>query len=385
MDRILEIVRCATDYDFHEYKRETVLRIIQQRAQLRSAESLNEYAALLARDALEPALLARDMLIGVTRFFRDREAFGFLAQKVIPCIPAAKNAGESIRIWVPGCSTGEEAYSLAMLVREWLGDDEPARPVRIFATDIDATAIARARRGYYSANIAGHVSPERLSRFFECMHSSYRVGPAVREMCIFAEQSLIHDPPFRSLDLISCRNVLIYLEEQLQDRLFRLLHYSLKPGGYLFLGSAEQLCGRFDLFDSVSDRFCIYRRLEIPDGGYVHFPARAQVRSRSVAVMPTWSADEQGPGAPAEVHATTGTASVDVELESVQTDLRRANDELRATNEELITVNRELKRRVVELGLARDRLLAADILDWVRTEEALRVQAVHGPDETCSS
>jgi two-component system CheB/CheR fusion protein len=273
LDRICPILERKTGHDFSHYKRGTVLRRLRQRLQLRRAASVDEYLDFLGKDAQEPELLAKDLLIGVTSFFRDPTAFEYLGQHVLPQILAAGREHEGVRIWVPGCASGEEAYSLGIQVQEQLSQLGSAPPVRIFATDIDSEAIVEARHARYPSDIAQHVSPERIDRFFTREGSSFVVGKGVREMCVFSEHSLIRDPPFANVDLISCRNVLIYLDAVLQKKLVSLFHYALRRGGFLFLGSAEGLAGHPDLFDAVHKRFRVFKRRQAEIASVVDLPA----------------------------------------------------------------------------------------------------------------
>ncbi|WP_437895333.1 chemotaxis protein CheB [Sorangium sp. So ce124] len=286
LDRVYEILRRATGHDFSQYKHGTVIRRIRRRLLLRSSPSLSEYLGFLGADAQEPELLAKDLLIGVTQFFRDPEAFEHLGLHVLPRILASGSADRQVRIWVPGCASGEEAYSIGILMRERLAEMSLARPVQIFATDIDADAIAEARQGRYPADIADHVSRERLARFFTQDGSSYQVAREVREMCIFSEHSLIRDPPFLALDLISCRNVLIYLDAALQKKLIPVFSYALDPGGYLFLGPAEGLAGHAELFETVDKRFRIFKRSESTVRPLVEFPLASRAAPRAAPPLP---------------------------------------------------------------------------------------------------
>lgn len=286
LDRVCEILRGATGHDFSQYKRGTVLRRLRRRLLLRRSASLSEYLDFLGADAQEPELLAKDLLIGVTQFFRDPEAFEYLALHVLPHILASGSADRCVRIWVPACASGEEAFSIGILLRESLAELSLVRPVQIFATDIDADAIAEARQARYPAEIAHHVSSERLARFFTHDGSSYQVAREVRDMCVFSEHSLIRDPPFLALDLISCRNVLIYLDAALQKRLVPVLHYALQPGGYLFLGSSEGLAGHPELFEMVDKRFRVFKRVESAVRPLVEFPLGNRAAPRVVPPPP---------------------------------------------------------------------------------------------------
>jgi two-component system CheB/CheR fusion protein len=223
-----------------------------------------------------------EILIGVTQFFRAPEILEYLGKYVIPHIITGKEAGQAVRIWVPGCSSGEEAYSIAILLREQLAAMRQAPPVQIFATDIDEGSLAEARQGRYPFEISNDVSPERLNRFFVNEGKNYRVVPQVREMCVFSPHDLLHDPPFSGLDLISCRNVFIYMEADLQKKLMAVFHYALNPQGYLLLGSSESLPGPSELFEIVDKRYHVYQRLEPVRRPLMEFP-----HPKSVVVRPT--------------------------------------------------------------------------------------------------
>ena len=226
--------------------------------------TMKQYVRFLQDNPPEIEMLFKELLIGVTNFFRDPEAFELLKNKVIPDILKSKAKERTARVWVPGCSTGEEAYSVAIIFSEWIskmklkGDFK----VQIFATDIDKAAIDKARQGTYPENIAADISSERLKHFFTKEDNRYQINKNIREMVVFAPHNVTMDPPFTKLDLISCRNLLIYLNPELQEKLIALFHYSLKPDGVLLLGTSETI-GRYpDLFSTVDAKWKIYRRLQ---------------------------------------------------------------------------------------------------------------------------
>ena len=270
LDEILSVMHGATGIDFSLYRETTVHRRIMRRIALRNVAGIDDYATLLKRDPGERALLQRDLLISVTSFFRDPPSFEALTKLVYPSILQNRPAGTVIRIWVPGCATGEEAYSIAISLQEFLKESGAAYRVQIFASDVSETAIETARSGKYLENIAADVSPERLERNFTKIEGGYQVGRALREMCVFSRHNLIDDPPFNKLDLISCRNVLIYLGA-VQKHIIPIFHYALKPNGFLMLGQSET--ANFDeLFSIVDFDRKIYARREIarkPRGVYV--------------------------------------------------------------------------------------------------------------------
>ncbi|WP_176556194.1 PAS domain-containing protein [Rubellimicrobium rubrum] len=268
--RMCDTLRRVTGNDFRHYKTSTLVRRLERRMQVLQVASVDDYLARLDSDEGEARTLFRELLIGVTSFFRDPEAFEALASKVLKPLLSERSSSDELRLWVPGCATGEEAYSVAMLAREMLdGLSSPPR-IQIFATDIDERALAAARRGSYPQGIAAQVSPERLARFFVRKGRRYQVAPELREMCLFTAHNLVSDPPFSRLDLISCRNLLIYMGPHLQKKLFPVFHYALKPGGYLFLGSSESLAGQSELFRAVDAKARLAQRKDTrgvpPDG-----------------------------------------------------------------------------------------------------------------------
>ncbi|MEG4026748.1 MULTISPECIES: chemotaxis protein CheB [unclassified Microcoleus] len=258
---IFALLKSATGVDFSHYKPTTIARRIQRRIVLYKLDSLEDYAQYLRHNSAEVKALYEEILIHVTSFFRDPEAFEKLRELVFPTITQNKSAETPIRVWVAGCSTGEEVYSIAICLLEFLGDRAIQPPIQIFATDIGEQAIGKARSGVYSENQMVDVSPERRTRFFIAQEEgSYRISKAVRELCIFARQDLGSDPPFSNLDLVSCRNVLIYLGESLQKKVMPIFHYSLKPTGFLLLGTSEST-GEFSyLFTSVDKKSKIYAK-----------------------------------------------------------------------------------------------------------------------------
>ena len=227
-------------------------------------DRIASYVRFLQENPQELDLLFKELLIGVTNFFRDPAAWEQLKKEVIPALLAGRAPGQALRAWVPGCSTGEEAYSLAIVFQEALEQLKPAgnTALQIFATDLDRDAIEKAREGVFPANIAADVPPDRLGRFFVQVERGYQVAKSIREKVIFAPQNIIMDPPFTKLDILSCRNLLIYLTLELQKKLLPLFHYSLNPGGFLFLGSAETIGSFTDLFALLKGKSRLYRRLD---------------------------------------------------------------------------------------------------------------------------
>ncbi|WP_263572365.1 CheR family methyltransferase [Roseateles oligotrophus] len=264
MTSLFVLLRARSGYDFSQYKPNTVLRRIERRMAVLQIDTLEQYLKHLQPNPTELDALFRDLLIGVTQFFRDEQAFRVLEQQVIPQLFEGRQAGDVIRVWSAACSTGEEAYSLAILLVEHMQTLAQDYTLQLFATDADSRAIATARAGIYPASIAADLSPERLKRFFtpEPDGNSYRVNKELRELLVFSEHDVTQDPPFSRLDLLSCRNLLIYLGADLQKKLIPLFHYALKPGGWLLLGSSEGV-GEFDaLFAAFDTKEKVYRAKE---------------------------------------------------------------------------------------------------------------------------
>ncbi len=262
-DFLLEVcseLRMRLGHDFSQYKRSTMLRRVQRRMQVIGAATGEEYLAQLRGKANEADLLFRDLLINVTCFFRDAEAFDFLRREVIPPLLANKGAGDKIRIWAPGCSSGEEAYSLAILVAEQLVRARARPNVQIFATDIDEQMLQKARAASYPQGAVKDVPLELLDRYFFAQDDEFVLTQSIRDMVRVSNHNLIKDPPFSRVDMVVCRNLLIYLNADLQQRLIPVFHYALRPGGWLFLGSAENIGGRSDLFEPLEPGSRIYHR-----------------------------------------------------------------------------------------------------------------------------
>ena len=262
MDRIVTLMRVRGGHDFSAYKRDTLLRRIERRMELHQIEALWDYARYLEANSDELEFLWRDWLIGVSGFFRDPEAFQALVQSGLPGLLAAGEGGFPLRIWVPACATGEEAYSLAIILLETLEKLGNHRSLQVFATDLDPVAIRNARQGRYPESIAADVSGERLDRFFTKEGRSYRAKKQLRDLVVFAVQDVLEDPPFTRVDLISCRNFLIYIIPSVQQDLLRTFHYSLNPAGLLLLGSSESLTGCEGFFSILDRRWKLFRREE---------------------------------------------------------------------------------------------------------------------------
>ncbi|MBW4447684.1 MAG: PAS domain-containing protein [Spirirestis rafaelensis WJT71-NPBG6] len=264
LETIFLLLRAATKVDFTHYKHTTLKRRILRRMVLYQIERLEDYASFLQNHPLEVQALYEDLLINVTSFFRDPQAFDALKTKIFPIITKDKSAGTPIRIWVAGCSTGEEAYSIAICLLEFLETQPIKPPIQIYATDICQSAIEKARGGIYKHSQVGDISPERLRRFFVHVEDGYQISKPVRELCVFAKQNLCGDPPFSKLDLITCRNVMIYFGAILQKKILPIFHYGLKPSGFLMLGTSETVGEFLDLFLLVDRKYKIYARKLTP-------------------------------------------------------------------------------------------------------------------------
>ncbi len=287
LKRIFSLVLARTGHDFSRYKPNTIHRRIERRMAVQRIDTFDEYVKFIHQNAAEVQALFRDFLIGVTNFFRDPEAFAALEKEVIPALFHDKPAGSVIRVWVPGCSTGEEAYSLAILLAEYRETLKSDYTIQIFAADIDSHAIAVARAGVYPAGIAADVTPGRLARFFtgeprtsDGATRDWRIHKKIRDMLVFSEQDVVKDPPFSRIDLVSCRNLLIYMGSDLQKKIIPLFHYALAPGGYLFLGTSETVGEFNDLFSVLDRKQKIFRRTEFNrsmthayTGGLFPYPA----------------------------------------------------------------------------------------------------------------
>lgn len=267
LKKIFILLRSHTGHDFSNYKLSTINRRLERRMALHQIDSLERYVRYLQHEPDEIEGLFRELLIGVTKFFRDADVFESLKQ-IIPKLFASKQYGDPIRIWSTGCSTGEEAYSIAILMQEYMQELNEKFTVQIFATDIDSRAIATARAGVYPSDITADVSVRRLSQFFtpEEDGNKYRIDKVIRDMLIFSEQNVTKDPPFSRLDLISCRNLLIYMDSALQKRLIPLFHYALNPGGILLLGNSETIGEYGNLFDVLDNKSKIFQRKENEEG-----------------------------------------------------------------------------------------------------------------------
>ena len=282
LQEVLTLVDQRIGHDFRSYKESTLRRRIWRRMSLRQMQQPMEYVQLLSDNAAELDALARDLVISVTYFFRDPDAWRVVEEQVLPELIAGRRPDAPLRIWVPGCSTGEEAYSLAILLLEQIEAQAAQRKVQIFATDINEQALEKARAGLYPETIAADVSPERLLRFFIKEGANYRVSKKIRECIVFAAHNVVSDPAFSRLDLVSCRNLLIYLDHEAQKRVMPVFHYALREGGFLLLGGAESVVNLERQFQAVSPKWRIYRRAAASRSERVPppFPLEPSIRSR---------------------------------------------------------------------------------------------------------
>lgn len=290
--KILSLIRAETGHDFSLYKKNTLYRRIERRMELYQLSSIQDYAEYLDEHVQEIHLLFKELLIGVTRFFRDPLTWEQLKNDILPTFFSNTKDNNTLRAWVTGCSTGEEAYSLAIIFKEALETLRPTKnhfSLQIFATDLDKDAIDKARKGIFPQNISEDISERRLQRYFTEVEHGYKINQEIRDMLIFATQNVILDPPFTKIDILTCRNLLIYLDPELQKKLLQLFHYSLNPGGILVLGSAETIGGATYLFSPFPGKTRLYRRLESPRTlEHSEFPT-SYPRNQTELSMPTLS------------------------------------------------------------------------------------------------
>ena len=292
--RVLSVLRSATGRDFSQYKRSSVQRRVERRMAANGIQDIEQYTRHVREHPAELKTLFQELLINVTRFFRDAEAFASLQASVLAPLVEGKAEGETVRVWVAGCASGEEAYSIAILLRELLDTVHREVKVQVYGTDLDEDAIAVARAGVYPLAVAEDISPERLRRFFVREEAGYRVRKEIRAQVVFAMQDLIKDPPFTRLDLVSCRNVFIYMEPELQARLLSLFHYALRPGGTLFLSPAEGVGEQSSLFTAVDRKWRLFRAERSG------LSARAMVTSGVSWPRPPAVSDDSKPAPPSD-------------------------------------------------------------------------------------
>ncbi len=292
MGKIHALLRRNSGHDFSQYKESTITRRLQRRMKALQIETVEQYVQVLERKPEETDRLFKDLLIGVTQFFRNTDAFDALGREVIPKLFDSKAADEQVRACVVGCASGEEAYSIAILLYEHAATLDNPPKVQVFATDIDERGLEMARKGRYPESVAEHVSPERLERFFTKQDTAYQVKRELRDICLFSNHSFIKDPPFSRLDLISCRNVMIYLGPDLQRKSIPLFHYALRPGGYLFLGPSESASSHRELFRTVDKKLRIFQKKETRPRPAIAFPL-ANINRPKQDARNTAAAEEQ--------------------------------------------------------------------------------------------
>ncbi|WP_200240169.1 CheR family methyltransferase [Thiohalocapsa halophila] len=295
LHRILELMRTRTRYDFRDYRQSMVGRRIRRRMELLGAARSEDYLALLRAEPTEVEELYRELMIGVSGFFRDPDAFGALREQVIEPLVQGHADEQPLRVWVPGCTTGEEAYSIAMLLLETFDEGGRAANVQVFATDIDEAALQQARQGIYTEAALQDLSTGRRERFFTSLGGARRqVVKPLREAVVFATQNLLTDPPFSRIDLISCRNVLIYLKPEAQEQIIARFHFALNEGGFLFLGSSEAVGRYINLFEALSPRWRVFRRIGPSRQDSIGIaPGSTQTPAPSIASQPAWAPEQR--------------------------------------------------------------------------------------------
>jgi len=387
---ICTILRTRLGHDFSGYRSQTFLRRVQRRMQVRNVATLEGYIDKLKSEPDEASLLFRDLLIRVTSFFRDKDTFDALGQQVIPRLFDGKMADGTVRLWVPGCATGEEAYSLAILLREHMDSLSAIPKVQIFATDIDESAITTARLGRYPKTLVEGLSEPRLRRFFKESNSSYVVNKEIRDLCTFSMHNLIRDPPFSTMNLVSCRNLLIYMDPELQERVIPVFHYALVPGGILLLGGSESVAQYAALFDTLDKQARIFERREGRSaelnlnwsrsqlsvrgeaaadgpGTDVHSPLASEhrnsapnPRSQRKAIPPATRYKQLLERAKADAGSVAklkrAVEGLCEELQSLTEEHQTALEELRSSNEELHSVNEEMQSTNEELETSKEEL-----------------------------
>jgi two-component system CheB/CheR fusion protein len=298
--QICALLRTRTGHDFSGYKDKTVARRVQRRMQVLQIDEMPDFIGRLRKEPHELDALLQDLLIGVTNFFRDPQAFEALEREVIPQLFEGKGPDDTVRIWVPGCSTGEEAYSIAILLRELMPKAQSAPKLQIFASDIDEQSLQIARTGRFPSTIDKDIPPARLERYFVREDGTYRIASDLREICLFSSHNLLRDAPFSKLDLIACRNLLIYLTPELQNRLVPLFHYALNDGAFLFLGTSENVTRHSRLFSTVDKAHRIFRRRPQIERRLPEFPLTAPEGRRQLASAPRSAAGQESLQALAE-------------------------------------------------------------------------------------
>ncbi|MCP4700981.1 MAG: PAS domain-containing protein [Gammaproteobacteria bacterium] len=363
MQKILMVLRSQTGHDFACYKQNTITRRVERRMALNELDRLSDYVRFLRRNPLEVEKLFGELLIGVTAFFRDPEAFDMLKNKAIPALFENRRQNQPLRVWVAGCASGEEAYSIAILIQEQMTRLQQEIKVQIFATDIDNDAIERARTGRYPESIAIDVPKKYLDRFFIKEGNTYLVAKQIRELVVFATQSLLKDPPFSKLDLLSCRNLLICLNGGLQKKIFSIFHYALNPHGFLFLGNSESIGEFAELFGVADRKWKLFKRQECLTArnmpGNFSPPKTDNLPAAGINVPEDGNARVVSLSSVREHHLQTAIKELETsneELQSANEELQCINEEQQSVNEELVMVNTEYKNKINELSQANNDL-----------------------------
>jgi chemotaxis methyl-accepting protein methylase/nitrogen-specific signal transduction histidine kinase/chemotaxis response regulator CheB len=354
---LLDCLRSAVNVDFRRYRSTTVQRRLRRRLALRGIAELPDYLAYVRENPAELQALASDMLIAVTRFFRDPEVFECLERTAFPELIRRASAERPVRIWAPGCASGEEAFSLAIAFVETAQRMRSGVTCTIFATDINETVLASARRAIYPDSIRAEVGEDRLQRWFSSTNGEHRLQREIRDLCVFSRHDLLRDPPFSRMDMISCRNLLIYLEGAHHEAL-TTFHFALAPRGLLLLGMAEDALARPELFEAVAKDMRLFRAIESVSGRAPPRPAAPRDAVRPPATIGT-------PGHDADATAYEELLAANEELQSLNEELESAKEETESVNEELVTVNQELRSRNSELHIAQQ--FAEATLDTVRS------------------
>lgn len=384
MKKIFALLRAHTGHDFSQYKPSTLQRRIERRMAVHQIEMLDDYVGFLQHAPDEIEEMFRELLIGVTNFFRDPEVFQVLEEEAIPRLYRGKPANSVIRVWSVGCSTGEEAYSIAILLHEHMEKLDQNYLVQVFATDIDSRAIATARAGVYPASIAADISPQRLARYFttEPGGEKYRIKKCIREMLIFSEQNIIKDPPFSKIDMLTCRNLLIYFGTEIQKRLMPLFRFALNPNGILFLGTSEGVGEFSELFSTLDRNAKLYqRKIDFIETQHTilkaALPRETRLSETPLLQIPPRDLTEQSHLrhiAPAGALQNEANGSIDARIEALNSQLRAkdeyiqsvreemesANEELKSSNEELQSVNAELQSANEELEATKEEMQSAN-------------------------
>jgi chemotaxis methyl-accepting protein methylase len=352
--QILMLLRSATGHDFTEYKKSTIRRRIERRMFQHSLTDPKKYAQYLRNKPSEIQFLMNELLINVTSFFRDTEAFEYLEKKIIPKLFIDKKDSRIIRVWVAGCATGEEAYSIAILLREYMDRVQQEYKIQLYATDLDQDAITTARTGFYPISIKKNISSDRIRKFFHEEKNGMRVNKQIRDMVIFAVQNVIKDPPLIKLDLLCCRNLMIYLEPELQNRLISKFNFSLLPGAVLFLSPAESIGNHTSLFSVLNRSFKLYQAIKTPvlsDKLPISEKQWIPVMTRNV-INPVDKIEIQTPIV-SDIDLKSNNEelqSINEELQSANEELETSKEELQSVNEELVTVNAELQVKIDQLA-----------------------------------